>query len=299
MSQTIDQLRVICAVARCSSFSDAARELLLTQPAITRTVRSVELGLGLALFSRTTRRVQLTADGAEFVAVALEILEAYDRGLERFGAWRRAEVGTVTALALPSLAAGVLAPIVAEFLGARPGVRLEILTANAEDILDRLRAGEGQLAITEDPGQHTDLDVVSLARDVVFAVVPAAHPVAEATSVTWAELTDYPFITLNEGTSVRRLTDAGFGAAGVSPPTTLSADTIGTVSALIAEGIGISAFPNSTRPLVTTSDIRFVRLAGPVISRSLTVVAARAPRPTPLVVELRNAIVAGWNADDS
>ena len=294
MNPTIDQLRVICAVARVSSFSDAARELMLTQPAITRTVRSVETGLGVTLFSRTTRRVEVTAEGSEFVAVASDILRSFDEGLKRFEAWCRAEVGTITALALPSLAAGVVAPIVSGFLRDRPGIRLDLLSANAEDILSRLRAGEAQLAITEDPGDQADLDAIPLARDPVFAVVSAVHPLADSRSATWGQLAGYPFIQLSEGTSVRRLTDAGFSAAGIHPKATLSADTIGTVSALVAQGLGVSAFPGSTRPLVTTSHIRFVRLGAPTIARSLAVVTARAPRPTPLVRELRNAIIATW-----
>jgi LysR family carnitine catabolism transcriptional activator len=299
MNPTIDQLRVICAVARVSSFSDAARELMLTQPAITRTVRSVESGLGVSLFFRTTRRVEVTAEGSEFVAVASDILMSLDEGLKRFEAWRRAEAGTITALALPSLAAGVLAPIVSGFMRDRPGVRLDLLSANAEDILRRLRAGDAQLAITEDPGDRADLDAAPLARDPVFAVVSAAHPLADSSSATWGQLAGYPFIQLSEGTSVRRLTDAGFAAAGARPSAPLSADTIGTVSALIAQGLGVSAFPSSARPLVTNPHIRFVKLDAPAISRSLAVVTVRAPRPMPLVRELRTAIIATWSTERS
>jgi DNA-binding transcriptional LysR family regulator len=190
-----------------------------------------------------------------------------------------------------------VAPIIADFMRDRPGVQFDLLSANAEDILRRLRAGGAQLAITEDPGDETDLDAVPLASDPVFAVVSAAHPLADSRSATWAQLAGYSFIQLSEGTSVRRLTDAGFAAAGVRPSATLSADTIGTVSALIAQGLGVSAFPSSTRPLVTTDGIRFVKLEGPAIARSLAVVSARAPRPTPLVRELRNAIIATWGAE--
>src|ERR1700761_2218973 len=124
MNPTLDQLRVICAVARTSSFSEAARELMLTQPAITRSVRNVESALGLRLFARTTRRVELTDDGIEFVAVANGILDGYENGLNRFRAWRRAEMGNLSVLALPSLAAGVVAPIIATFVAQRPRVEL-------------------------------------------------------------------------------------------------------------------------------------------------------------------------------
>ena len=297
MNPTIEQLRVICAVARLSSFSDAARELRLTQPAVTRTVRSVEAGQGLALFTRTTRRVEVTADGAEFVAVATEILRAYDEGLARLQAWRRAETGAITVLVLPSLAAGVVAPIIADFLRDRPGVSLDLVTANAAGILKRLRAGEAQLAITEDPGDPPDLDIAPLAHDPVFAVVPDGHPLAGLDSTTWRDLAAYPFVQLDEGTSVRRLTDAGFAAVGAHPIATLSADTIGSVSALIGQGLGVSAFPVSTRPLVTDARIRFVSLGESDIARKLSIVTARAPRLTHLGRELRREFLEAWNAE--
>jgi LysR family transcriptional regulator, carnitine catabolism transcriptional activator len=296
MNPTIEQLRVVCAVARLSSFSEAARELMLTQPAITRTVRSVETGQELSLFNRTTRRVEVTSDGAEFVSVSTEILRAYDDGLARLKAWRRAEAGAITVLVLPSLAAGVVAPIIAGFLRDRPGVQLDLVTANAEGILKRLRAGEAQLAITEDPGVQSDLDIASLAIDPVFAVVPDGHPLAAVQNTTWRDLANYPFVQLDEGTSVRRLTDAGFRAAGALPTATLSADTIGSVSALIAQGLGVSAFPGSTRPLVTSSGIRFVGLGEPDIARKLSIVSSRAPRLTHLARELRREFVEAWNA---
>jgi DNA-binding transcriptional LysR family regulator len=104
----------------------------------------------------------------------------------------------------------------------------------------------------------------------------------------------FPFIQLREGTSVRRLTDAGFAAAGVAPAATLSADTIGTVSALIAQGLGVSAFPGSTWPLVTMPGIRFVRLDAPAVARAKSVLVPRAPWPTPKVRELRSAVIAAW-----
>ena len=295
MNPTVDQLRVVCAVEAVSSFSDAARDLMRTQPAVTRTVRSLEVGLGIALFTRTTRRVEITPEGAEFVAVAREILASYDNGLTRFDAWRRAEVGAITVLVLPSLAAGVVAPIVAAFLRDRPAVRLTLLSANAEDILRRLRSGKAQLAITEHPRKQAGLAALRLASDPVCAVVRAGHPLADTSGATWTQLGDYPFIQLEEGTSVRRLTDGGFAAAGIRPVATLSADSIGTVSALIAQGLGVSAFPASTRSLVTDSQIRFVRLEAPHIARDLAVVTSATPQPSPLVRELERAIVAAWS----
>lgn len=292
MNLSIEQLRVTVAVARASSFSDAARQLSLTQPAVTRSVRAVERSVRARLFTRTTRRVELTADGQEFVAVAQGILDSYDDGLKRFAAYQRAESGSLTVVALPVLAGGILPPIVAEFLAGRPNVQLRLITGTASRIQDRLYRGDAHLAITEVPDRHDGLRLTLLDDDPMLAAVPREHPLAASDFVTWAQLAEFPFVEFEEGTSVRRLADEGFARAGVQPRSAVTADATSTAIALVKQGLGVTAFPETTLPIVAQAGLRFFPLQGPAVSRRLAVMTPEAPSPSILTREFIAAVLA-------
>jgi len=282
MNLSIEQLRVVCAVARTASFSEAARDLRLTQPAVSRTIQTVESAVGAPLFSRTTRVVELTSDGREFLSVASAIIAEFDAGMGRFAAFRRADRGLLTVAALPVLASGMLAPVVAAFLGARPEVQLRLVTGSAREVLDRLHTGDADLAVTELPSDTDGLDVTSLGNDPMCAVVPTNHPLARAATVRWQDLVDDDFIELSEGTSVRRLTDEGFRTVTGRPRSTLTVDATVTAVAMVSHGLGVTAFPRSTQSLATVNDLTFLPLEGPAVSRELAVMAPMAPAPSAL-----------------
>ncbi|WP_426516074.1 LysR family transcriptional regulator [Diaminobutyricibacter sp. McL0618] len=282
MNVTIEQLRVISAVAQSSSFSEAARSLRLTQPAVSRTVQIVEALVGAPLFSRTTRLVELTADGAEFVSVATGIIAEYDAGMGRFGAYQRAESGLLTVAALPVLASGLLGPAVAAFLKPRPAVQFRLVTGSAKEVMDRLSTGGADVAITELPTSSTGLSVTPLGPDPMCAVVAATHPLAKESSIRWEELAAHAFIQLSEGTSVRRLTDQGFAAAVAYPRSAITVDATTAALALMSEDVGITALPRSTQSLTGAREIRFIPLEGPAIHRELAAVSPVSPTPSAL-----------------
>lgn len=291
MNTTIDQLRVIVSVAHFASFSEAARELQLTQPSVSRTVQTVESTVGTSLFTRSTRRVNLTADGIEFISVAEEILDAYDAGLLRFTAFQRADRGLMTVAALPVLAGGGLAPIVADFLFRHPNVQVQLVTGSAKRVLQLLHTGGADVAVTELPAEAMGLVATPLGKDPLRAAVRADHPLAEEERVDWMALSAEHFIQFSEGTSVRRLTDEGFARAGVRPQSSITADATVTAIAMLAQGFGVTALPESSRPLVASADLRFIPLGAPEITRDLAILAPESPAPSTLARFFIQAVV--------
>ncbi|NEN07666.1 LysR family transcriptional regulator [Diaminobutyricibacter tongyongensis] len=291
MNLSIEQLRVISAVAQSSSFSEAARSLRLTQPAVSRTVQTVEAHVGAQLFARTTRMVELTADGIEFLSVAAAILDEFDAGMGRFAAFQRADRGLLTVAALPVLASGMLAQVVSAFLATRPEVQLNLVTGSAKEVLERLHSGDADVAITELPTEAAGLLVTPLGSDPACAVVPRDHPLGQMGEVRWQDLIHHNFIALSKGTSVRRLTDEGFKAAAVYPNTTVTVDATVTAIAMMSHGMGITVFPLSTQSLTTAGELRFVPLEEPAVSRELAVIAPASPAPSALARQFSATVV--------
>jgi LysR family carnitine catabolism transcriptional activator len=269
MSPTLHQLEVFERVALTGSFTQAAADLRLSQPVVSRTIGDVERHLGTRLLERTTRSVELTAAGREFLAVAHSILDTYRRELSRFSAYRAGEYGHVTIAALPSVAAVLLPPLVAGFLAGHPGITLHLLDGTTREVLEHLRSGAADLAVTDLGPASAALDVHPLAEDRVLAVLPPGHHHASRPELTWADLASERFIAFSQDSSIRGLTDLGFAQAGVEPETLVETRAVATAGGMIAAGLGISAMPELVLPLLSFTRLITRPLEGPAIIRKL------------------------------
>jgi LysR family carnitine catabolism transcriptional activator len=254
MSPTLHQLRVFMSVADTTSFTRSARELHLSQPVVSRTVRDLEAVVGGELFRRTTRSVDLTPAGHELHRVAADILAAYDRGFARFDGFRNGTAGTVVLAALPSIAASLLPSTITTFRDRFPEVEVRVRDGTSSEVDALLRRGEADVAIA----------------DAVGAVVPPAHALARQRTITWAQLANDHFVTLQLGTSIRRLTDQAFHQAGHMPRSVLETGAVSTAGAIVAAGLGVTAVPELALPLLAFADVVQRPLGEPVVTRRLT-----------------------------
>ena len=269
MNLTLHQLTVFQRVALAGSFTQAAAELRLSQPVVSRTVGDIERHLGTRLLERTTRSVDLTPAGREFLAVAQSVLDTYRLGLSRFAAYRAGEYGHITIAALPSVAAVLLPPIAAGFLAEHPGITLHMLDGTTREVLEHLRSGTADLAITDQSPASAGLTVHPLLEDRVLAVLPPGHRHSTRAKLTWADLATDRFIAFSQDSSVRRLTDLGFAQAGVEPETLVETRAVATAGGMIATGLGISAMPELVLPLLSFTQLTTRPLERPTITRKL------------------------------
>jgi LysR family transcriptional regulator, carnitine catabolism transcriptional activator len=289
MDLTLHQLHIFARVARTRSFTQAAGELLLSQPVLSRTVREIEHKLGTRLLERTTRSVSPTPEGLELLAIAEDLLRRYELGMNRFAAFRAGEHGQVTVAALPSAAAGLLPAVVARFRTRHPGVRVHVLDGTTQEVVEHVRSGAADLGIAEQIA-HDDLDVHGLRDEKVLAVLPRGHRFAGEAAVTWQMLAAEPFIAFSPDSSVRRLTDLAFTEAGVVPDTVIDTRTVATAGGMVAAGLGVSAVPELVLPLMAFADVVAAPLISPMVSRRLSVLSRRDEPWAPAVRRFRHEL---------
>src|SRR4051794_30209196 len=289
--KSLRHLEVFCAVARSRSFTRAAEDLHVSQPVVSRTVRELERSLGITLFTRTTRSVSLTPQGEELLDLAGDLLERFDRTLDRFAAYCRGDYGSIVLATLPSIAAGYLPPILVEFVAENPGMRVEILDVTAAEAARAVESGAADLAIASPatgPSLHSDV----LLRDRFVAVLSEHHPLASRRTLTWAALADEPFIAMSLGSSVRELTDLAMHEADVSPVNVVEARNIATAGGIIAAGLGVSAFPELVLPLLSSTAIATRPLHAPVVHREIAVITSAEATLSPPAQRLVTALEA-------
>jgi DNA-binding transcriptional LysR family regulator len=191
MDLTIQQLRVVVAVHDAGSFTAAAETLLLAQSSLSRSVLEVERRLGVPLFDRTTRSLEPTAEGREFVAIARSTVASFDANLRHFAGFLDGQRGLVRVAALPSLAAILLPAIVSAYQSRHPEVGLSIEDALAGEVLERVRTGVVDFAVTvvsATANAVDDLYVTPVAVDRFCCVFPPGHRFATCTEVAWSDL---------------------------------------------------------------------------------------------------------------
>lgn len=272
MDLTVQQLRAVVEVADAGGFTTAAKRLHLAQSSLSRAIGEVERRVGVPLFERTTRSLVLTTEGAEFVHIARTVVESFDTGMRHFAGFLAGTRGKVRVATLPSLAAILLPPAVADYRRRHPGVELSLEDALSEEVLEKVRAGDVDLAVTVVSEPLPGLRVHDLAADRFCCVFPRGHRFDGTESLSWTDLTEEPFITFSAASSIRGLVDQALRATETVPGRAIEARNIAAVAGLAAAGLGISVIPGLVLPLIEFAGLGAVPLESPRLERSIAVV---------------------------
>lgn len=238
------QLRAFLALADERSFTKAAAACHLSQPAFSALVRTLEQALGTRLFDRDTRSVQLTPEGRLFEPSARQLLGDFGRVVNDLSDHVERRKGRVHVAALPSLAAGWLPAIFAEFRAAWPGIDLNLSDLLSDPCIDLVRSSQADFALASTGASHTGLSSQLLCTDKFYLVCRKDHPLAAEKALTLKKLVPYPFIHMSRNSSVRQALDAALHPLQTN--TLLEVDQLATVTGMVEAGLGISVVPALT-----------------------------------------------------
>jgi DNA-binding transcriptional LysR family regulator len=279
------QLRYLSAVARHGSFTLAAQELHVAQPAVSQQVRRLEQELGVELLSRTTRQVLVTEAGEIALARADRMLAEADA--------LRAEIDELQGLLRGTLALGIIpavgaldpAVLLSSFRSRHPAVDIRLIETTLAETLELLRAGRLDLCFAFSPPERAGEGIAGeqLFDEELAAMVAPGHPLARRRRVEVAALADEPLVAPITGASLRQALDEALAAAGVSLHVAYESNEAWTVRALTAEGLGVSLLPRS---FASTPGPRLVPIAlSPKLPRVPVSVLYREGRRRPPAVE--------------
>ncbi|WP_255032346.1 MULTISPECIES: LysR family transcriptional regulator [unclassified Rhodococcus (in: high G+C Gram-positive bacteria)] len=267
----IAHLRAVVALADHASFTAAAAWLQVSQPNLSRTVAEAERRLGVRLFVRTTRSVDLTGDGHEVTAYARRVLLEFDDGLEQIGRFVSGDRGTVTIACLPSIAATFLPPYIVEFRRSHPDVSVHIKDGLRDDVVASVRDGSVDFAVVAASGRANDLMRTTVSADAFVCAVPADHALAQRTSLSWTDLAGEPFISFGPESSIESHVRLALESAGVEVGPSVQAHNVAAVAGLTAAGLGITVIPELVVPMMSFANLVYLPIE-PTIHRTISVV---------------------------
>ncbi|EJM98652.1 LysR family transcriptional regulator [Herbaspirillum sp. YR522] len=267
-------LQAFLALADCRHFGHAAQRCHVSQSAFSVMIQKLEAAVGARLFERDTRNVTLTPEGKLFVEVARQLMldiEAAFADMSDYVARRR---GRVAVAALPSLAAGWLPPVLAQYRQRHPGVSVSLHDAISDQCLDLLRQGKVDIALTAPGPNLIEFDTRALCSDPFYLVCRRDHKLARRRRIKVEGLAGCELIHLARSTSVRQHLEAALPPGSVIS-SGLEVEHLATVAGLIQSGLGVSVVPELTLFQFRLPELTAIPMDVPGLVRPLLIVTPK------------------------
>jgi LysR family transcriptional regulator, transcription activator of glutamate synthase operon len=244
-------LRTIDAVARHCSFTKAAEELFLAQSAISQQISRLEAEIGIQIFRRSSRSVELTEEGKVILEHARRVLAEVDDMQGQMEALTGVMRGTVRIGGIYPFGPYDLYGVLADYHERYPGVAIHMVEDTQDAMLTMLRSDELDCAFASvDPDTIGSEFAGTLLWEEEFVVIASPdHEFAARRDVTWDDVIEEDLIAYRENSALRRRFETTIGRRGMEPRNAFVCTEMSAVRALAATGLGIAVLPRSIAEL--------------------------------------------------
>jgi DNA-binding transcriptional LysR family regulator len=273
-SLSLRHLRSFLAVAEAGSFTVAAGRLFQTQSSLTATIQKFEEAVGVKLFERTTRRVELTPEGQQFRGAAERLVREFDNAIADLHAMGQGQRGHVRIAAAPSMVVHLLTPALAEFRRAYPHITVSVQDAGSAKIEQGVLEGEADFGLATPLRKYPQLDYKPILSDAFGVIMPRQHPLAAADGpVRWAELAGYDYIALANDTGIGAFLE-GYPELGMGRKAAPHDHASSTTSlyAMLKMGGKISVLPALAAQTTPMNEFKFRSLTEPALQREICLI---------------------------
>lgn len=236
---TLHQLKVFETVARHSSFTRAAEELLITQPTVSSQVKQLTQTIGLPLFEQIGKSLYLTDAGRELLVTCQDIFERLDNFQMKVADLKGTKQGQLN-LGVITTAKYFVPRLLGSFCQHYPGVDVALQVANHEEIQQRMLENKDDLYVVSNPNKDIDLNSKVFLNNPLIVVARKDHPLAAKKNLSLAELNGQSFIMREKGSGTRKAIHQLFNKHNISVKVKLELGSNEAIKQAIAGGLGIS-----------------------------------------------------------
>jgi DNA-binding transcriptional LysR family regulator len=285
------ELRSLVTLAESASITLTAEKLCLSPGAIHKQLKSLEQELGVRLYERVGRQLQLTQATEVVLPYLKEMMAQYDSVIAALGEWRGMKRGLLRIGAGPTLSSYILPQLLRKFRRAHPSVELTVETGNTPVLLESLAKGAIDLALLV--SDLMEGPAVSIEAHWEFELVLVSHRRHTPSHCYLVDLKSLPFILFHKGSRMEEPIDRYFAANGLQPRVIMRFDSAESIKAMIRAGLGISMLPLWTVDGdLKTKRLSLIRQEDPPLLSKIALVSRKAafvPRAAQaFVAEARN-----------
>lgn len=210
------RLEVFYTVAKRLSFTKAAAELFITQPAVTKHIHELEDQYKAKLFERKGNHINLTEAGQLLLLHAEKVFELYRSVEFDINALSKRREGLLRLGASTTIAQYIVAPLLAKFRNKFPDVQLSLITGNTEQVEKALLAKEIEMGIIEGYSKNPEISYHEFLKDEIVLVCSSKHPLANKTSLKPADLKNIRFVLREQGSGTLEVIEHALKQAGIN-----------------------------------------------------------------------------------
>ncbi|PTR27665.1 DNA-binding transcriptional LysR family regulator [Rhodococcus sp. OK519] len=267
------------------SVSQAAYEVGIAQPSLSRQIAALEKDLGVRLFDRGVGAVTLCAAGEVLLPVALRMLEDRAAAYRQIGELAGLTRGRLRLGATPSLCISLVADVLSRYRAAHPGVDLHVTEAGSRTLTSKIEQGELDVAlVVAEPGTiGSGLDLTTLLQEELVVVSSAAlPPPTDGGTITLEELSAQEFVACHDSYDLRSSLDQTLAVAGLRSNTVVQGAELDAVLRFVARGIGVSVAPRMAA--LHYPGLRITYLEGVTLTRTVSIARRANLAPSPAFV---------------
>jgi DNA-binding transcriptional LysR family regulator len=287
----LNDLQAFRAVVELGSFRKAADAVNISQPALSRRIDKLEAALGVRLFERTTRSVTLTTVGRVFAPSAEQLLDDLDVALLGIRDVASSRLGHVTIACVPSVAYYFLPGVIASFHASYPRIRVKLLDGSANEVLGAVISGEADFGVSFMGSQESEVEFKLLLQEKFVAACRRDHPLAKKKRVSWREMYEYDYVSVDKTSGNRLLLDQALAEVTPKAPSVCETRHVTTMLGLVEAGLGVAAVPSMAMPMRDHPILTSVPLVEPVVTRRVGIVKRRGRPLAPAAQQFHQTII--------
>ena len=275
MTADLDLYSIFCTVARCGSLSHAARELYVSQPAISQSMHRLEYMLGCTLFTRTSRGITLTSEGRMLYSYASKAVSLISAAEDKLNRMRTLQSGTLMIGASDTLCQSFLLPYLDSFHAQYPDIRLQVTNRTTPETVELLKVGKVDIALVNLPVDDDALSVREILKvHDVFVACDGHYGHLKNHKVSFADLIKEPLVLLERASNSRKYIDDFASLCGltITPEIELGAHSLLVQFAKIGMGVACITREFAGEPL-ENGELFEIELETPLPSRSIGLIS--------------------------
>ena len=243
----LDLYRVFYTVAKCGSLTRASEELYISQPAVSQSIKQLETQLGVKLFNRTHRGMELSAQGGKLIFSEVEhALELLNEAENRIEEMKTTATGSLHIGASDTIFEYFLADKIVSFHNQFPKVKIELVADLTPDSIDKLKADRLDVAFVNLPiAEDNELELFGncMRLNDIFIVGEKYKELALEGTMSLMKLKKYPLILMDKNTVARRTLDGFLSTHGVELEPSIEVSSWDLMKQLVSAGMGIGVIP--------------------------------------------------------
>ncbi len=273
-------VQAFVALAERESFGKAAESLFLSQAALSRRIRNLEINLGVRLVDRTTRTISLSTVGRSFLPQARRLLGELESALQQIREQRQALAGNVTLACVPTVGVRFLPRVLEAYASAFPDNRVSVLDHSSVGVQQAVLDRAAEFGIGIEDRLVPEIEYEELLHDRFVLVCRNEHRLARRKAVPWSELEHEALILPGAGSSNRPLLDDQL-PAGIALQARFEVQRSTTAVGMVAAGVGVAIVPDLALQPGAYPMLAAVPLVQPAVSRAFVVMRRRGSSLSP------------------